>query len=112
MQRIPSRFKLFGRTIEVLWEAENFIEKPECSGFASYRRGCIELNPNPVIYGKPEQKLQSFYHELMHFIFYHAGASYKGTDHTNMHCDEEFVDLCSNLLHQALITMEFDDATS
>ena len=107
--KIPKRFKLFARTIEVVWVEEPFVEHPEASGFASYRKGCIELNPNKFLYGKDDQKEQTFYHELMHFILYHAGASYKGEDNNLMHKDEEFVDLCGNLLHQAISTMEFDE---
>lgn len=106
--RIPSRFKLFGQTIEVSHSFQSFVENPEASGFASYRTGTIEINPNPALYGKPHQKEQTFYHELMHFILYHAGSSYKGDYHTRMHKDEEFVDLCGNLLHQAISTFEYD----
>ena len=58
---------------------------------------------------KSEQLEQTFYHELMHFILYYAGASYRGKDNSQMHRDEEFVDLCSNLLHQAMSTMTFED---
>ena len=106
--KIPKRFKLFGRTIEVVFDEALFVERPECSGFASYRMGKIELNPSKFLYGKADQKEQTFYHELMHFILYHAGSSYSGEDHNNMHQDEPFVDLCSNLLHQAISTMEFE----
>jgi len=106
--KIPKRFKLFGRTIEVVFDPLPFVERSDCSGFASYRLGQIELNPSQFIYGKPDQKEQTFYHELMHFILYHAGSSYKGTDNALMHQDEEFVDLCGNLLHQAISTMEFE----
>lgn len=106
--KIPSRFKLFGRTIEIVFDSAPFVERPETAAFASYRLNRIEMNPNRAISGNDEQLAQSFLHEVMHFITYHAGSSYKGTEHHLMHQDEEFVDLCSQLLHQALTTMEYD----
>ena len=106
--RIPKRFKLFGRTIEVVWEQGPFVERPECAAFACYRQNRIEMNPNPAISGGPEQQEQSFMHEMVHFITYHSGVAYRGKDHSRMHQDEEFVDLTAQLLHQALSTMEYD----
>ena len=105
---IPSRFQLFGRTIEVVWDSSVFTEHPETAAFASYRKNCIEMNPNRAISGNDEQVAQTFCHELMHFITYHAGAALREKDHSLMHRDEEFIDLCGNLLHQALSTMEYD----
>ena len=107
--KIPKRFKLFGRTIEVVFDPQPFIERPECAAFACYRQDRIQINPNRAISGSDSQNEQHFYHELMHFILYHAGSSYKGKDHSAMHRDEELVDLCGQLLHQVISTMEFED---
>lgn len=99
---------LFGRTIEVVFSENHFVERPEASGFASYRNGEIQINPNPAVYGKPDQREETFCHELVHFLTFHAGSSLREKDHAMMHTDEEFVDLLGNLLHQALSTMEYD----
>ena len=106
--KIPKRFKLFGKTINVSWSDDPFVERPEASAFASYRKDEIQINPNRAISGNDDQIAQSFCHELMHFIMYHAGPSCREKDHSRMHRDEEFVDLCGNLLHQALDTMEYE----
>lgn len=95
--KIPNRFKLFGMTIEIVWDKEPFVERPEVSAFSSYRKNRIELNPNRSISGNDEQVEQTFFHELMHFITYHAGSSYRGKDHSIMHQDEEFIDLAGCL---------------
>ena len=105
--KIPKRFKLFGRTIEVVWDQGPFIERPECAAFACYRQNRIEMNPNTAVSGTVEQQEQNFLHELVHFITYHSGAAYRGDDARLMHQDEEFVDLTSQLLHQAMSTMEY-----
>lgn len=65
------------------------------------------MNPNRAVSGNDEQLEQNFCHELVHFIIYHSGSAYRGKDHSQMHHDEEFIDLTGQLLHQALSTMEY-----
>lgn len=105
---IPKRFNLFGRTIDVVFIDGPFVERPETSAFASYRQNRIEINPNRAISGNDDQLAQTFCHELVHFILYHSGVAYRGKDPSRMHQDEEFVDLTSQLLHQALSTAEYE----
>ena len=95
-----------GQTIQVVFAPELFIEKDGAYGFSSYRQNQIQLRPStPTLPLNDEQIGQTFCHELMHFIVYHAGAAYKGkADY--MHQDEEFIDLCGQLLHQALTSFE------
>ena len=104
--RIPERFKLFGQTIEVTHDPSKFVEEKEGTyGYASYRENKIYLKAAPHI--SKEMQEQVFLHELMHFILYHSEGSYKESKDSYMHSNEWFVDLCSQLLHQALTTMEY-----
>lgn len=108
--RIPKRFKLMGHTIEVIYDARHFIERDAKVAFASYRLNQIQMRP--VTEADPrteEQQGHDFYHELMHFIFYFAGAAYHPAKQEYMHQDEGFVDLTAGLLHQALTTMQYED---
>lgn len=102
---LPVRFRLFGQTIEVTRNSEDFVEKEGLSGFACFRRNQIQIKDNPH-----RDKLgQTFFHELMHFVLYHAGAAYHPDKQDYMHQAEDFVDLCGSLLHQAFTSMEFED---
>lgn len=107
--RIPSRFQLLGQTITVVVDPACFTEKDGVYGYASYRTNQIHLRPSTETHPLNQEQLeQTFYHELIHFILYHAGAAYSGKcDY--MHQDEGFVDLCGSLLHQAISTMEFGE---
>jgi predicted SprT family Zn-dependent metalloprotease len=104
--RIPVKFNLFSQTIDVIYSDTEFIEHDDKVGFASYRKNEIVLRINPRC--NEDQLAQTFYHELMHFIMYHAGSSLnRKIDY--IHRDEEFIDLCGNLLHQAISTMKFKE---
>lgn len=106
--KVPKHFKLMGQTIQVVFLPEIFVEKDGFYGFSSYRQNQIQLRPSTSINPLTDEQIcQTFCHELMHFILYHAGNAYKGKEEY-MHQDEGFVDLCGHLLHQALITMEYD----
>lgn len=97
---------MFAQTIEVVFKPEEFTDKDGRYGFASYRLNQIQLRPSVSTHPITEMQLeQNFYHELMHFILYYAGASYSAkADY--MHQDEGFVETCAGLLHQALSTFE------
>ena len=106
--KIPTRFRLFGQTITVCFDPEKFIENDDIYGACSYRRNEIQLRPSTKT--RPlssEQIAQTFWHELTHFVLYHAGAAYSGKSNY-MHQDEGFVDLVGSLLHQAVSTFEFE----
>ena len=107
--KIPIRFKLFAQTINVIFSPESFTEKDGHYGFAAYRSNQIQLRPSVATHPLTEEQIeQTFCHELMHFVFYHAGSAYKGNK-DYMHQDEGFVELCGCLLHQAFSTMEFEN---
>jgi len=106
--KIPSRFKLLGQTISVVFTPDKFTENDGSVGFASYRLNKIELRPTTSVHPLTEEQIgQTFWHELTHFVMYHAGASYSGKE-DYMHQDEGFVDLVGSLYHQAVSTFEFD----
>lgn len=103
--KIPKRFKLFGQTIDVVFDPTLTHEK-DWNGAASYRNGCIKLQPDsPQTPRKPQMIEQTFCHELAHYLFYAAGAK-KGGEW--LHQDEDLVEMVGCLLHQALTTMEFE----
>jgi predicted SprT family Zn-dependent metalloprotease len=105
--KIPKSFKLMGQTIEVTSREKDFIENNDRVAFASYRANEIQLNPFMFPIKQESQKQHAFLHELVHFIIYYSGDTYKAkTDY--MHQDEGFIDLTANLLHQAITTMEYE----
>lgn len=106
--KIPKRFKLLGQTIEIVYTPEKFIENTDRLGFASFRKNQVQLRPSTDVFPLTKDQIEeTFCHELVHFLTYHAGAAYSGkADY--MHQDEEFINLLGGLLHQALTTMEFD----
>jgi len=107
--RIPKRFKLFEQTIAVTFDPKNFIEQDGYQGFACYRTNQIQLRESNTTTPRSDDQInQTFYHELMHFILYHAGAANTGKK-DYLHQEEGLVDLCGSLLHQALATMEYDE---
>ena len=102
--KIPKSFKLFAQTIKVVKNGEPFIENASAFGFASYQTNKIHLNYK--LKSTKKMMEQVFLHDLMHFVVYFAeGCCVK--DEQYLHANEEFVDLMSNLLHQALVTMEY-----
>lgn len=105
--RIPKRFKLFGQTIEVVFDGKPFVESDGYNGFASYRTNRIEIRPSTEAQPRTQTQLeQTFCHELMHYIIYHSEAAITGKK-DYPHQEEGFIELASHILHQALSTMEF-----
>jgi len=104
--KIPTKFKLFGQTITISFAPEEFTDKDGRYGTASYRLNQIKLRPSTSTHPIDDTQMGAYFcHELMHFILYHAGASYSGKS-DYMHQDEGFVDTCGELLHQALTSFE------
>ena len=105
--QIPKRFKLFGRPFNVVYAPDKFIENDACA-FASYRLDEIQLRPSTEAQPRTEAQLfQSFMHELTHFVFYYAQAA--RNNKVAMYTDEDFIELVSNLYHQALSTFEYEN---
>jgi predicted SprT family Zn-dependent metalloprotease len=109
---IPSQFELLGKTVCVKFDGSKFVDADGIMGMAVYRADEIILRPSTATLPiTSEQLAQTFWHELTHFIMYHAGAAYSGkTDY--MHQDEGFIDLVGSLLHQATSTFRYDHCES
>jgi hypothetical protein len=99
--QIPKRFKLYGQTINVGWDAK-LLHSDDARGMAQYRDNKITLqssgehNPHPDTHTE-----QAFCHELTHYLFHLAG-------YPEDRADEIKVDRIAQLLHQALTTMEYE----
>lgn len=106
--KIPKKFKLMGQTIEVSFDDSIYRDR-DYEGYASYRKNKIVMQSDghqvPL---KPEQIEQTFLHELVHHISYHAGSAINHELKQGLHQNEDFVDLFAHLLHQALTTMEYE----
>jgi len=107
--KIPKRFKIMGRTIEVVYRTD-LLQDKDWTGAASFSEDKIELLPPSNIYKMSPAKIeQTFCHELAHFILYHSGAAinYDLKSGGYIHKNEEFVDLMGSVLQQILSTMEY-----
>ncbi len=98
--RIPKSFYLHGQKIKVEYE-KDWAHQTDENGNAAYRINRIILQPRTESYNMTvEATEQIFCHELVHFILFSMES-----DRRN---DEKFVNLFGSLLHQALVTMEYD----
>jgi len=92
--KIPRFFKLFNHTI-VVNEDENLHKDRDYWGLCQYRKGQILLDKNI----SKALKEQTFCHELTHMILDHM--------RSELSEDENFVHTFSELIYQALETMEY-----
>ena len=109
LTKIPKGFKLLGCTIKVDIDNDYFAkaDKDGFYGFANYRESRIILRDHE----NKEMMLQTFFHELTHFVLYNSGYNFQKTADF-MHQEEGFVDMTASLFHQALTTMVFDESYS
>jgi len=97
---VPLRFKLFGETIDVVWDNE-LSNRDNANGMSNYRYSRIELQPNTkAVFRSKEQVEQSYLHEVVHFIL-------EAIQEEKLRTDEKFVELFSKALHQVLTTSEY-----
>lgn len=100
--KIPKRFKLMGRVINVDYD-KKLIHEDDRRGASVFRENRVKLQSSSKEYPIVKSDLeQSFLHELVHWILYLS------EEHKLNH-NEKFVEMFSGLLHQALITMEYDN---
>lgn len=93
---------MYGITYEVEFD-EDIVAEDGAFGLAVYNKQKIKLLPSSKTFPVSQEKqAQTFCHELMHFIFFHAS----GRDE-EIYSDERLVDACGSLLHQALTSMEY-----
>jgi hypothetical protein len=98
--RIPQSFMLHGQKISVIYEPP-LVYKNGNRGEARFSTNQIALQNNSDGNPIPQSSIeQTFCHEMVHYILNEMGNKLKD--------DERFVDLFASLLHQALVTMEYD----
>jgi len=108
--KLPKRFQLMGRKIEVV-ERVDLLQDRDWTGAAVYSQDKIELLPTSEIYVRSQAAVeQTFFHELVHHLLYHAGGAINHDLKSGgyLHKNEEFVDLLGSLLHQAVTSAEYD----
>ena len=101
--KIPKSFKQYGQEVTVRYK-KNLSNKHGSWGKCYYDSNKIELQDNKYEgIDLPDDKLEeTFYHELVHTILYFAGE-------TELRGNEQFVDVFSGLLHQALTTAVYKE---
>ena len=96
---IPQKFKLFGRTINVMYD-KSILQKDDHIGQACYKEDKIKILPNTESYKMKNYQIeQIFMHELIHFIL-------EAMNENELRINEKFVDIFASLLHQAINTFE------
>ena len=97
--KIPKTFELMGQTINVRFVSE-LLQESDALGQACYRTGEIRiLESSPAYVVTREQQMQTFLHELMHWVFYKLNKD-------ELRKDEDLVDMVADLLMQTLKTMK------
>lgn len=97
---IPKQFKLFGSTIEVIFD-NKYCNNKSLYGEASYSENKIILsNVDGVDDLSPDRILDTYYHEKVHLILDSMGE-------TDLSKNEKFVEIFSKLLRQSDITSEY-----
>ena len=105
--RIPKRFKLFGKTIEVK-QSKDLSSKRDLVGSGNLKTHTIEVQIDCDGYEiKDDEVALNFFHELTHFILYDL--EFKLEDGTYAYRDEQCCSLFGLCLHQVLTTMEYED---
>lgn len=97
--KIPSKFKLFGTTINVVWDNVQ-MNRGQKYGQADYSKCEITLSDTHGVEQLTEDRMMdTFYHEKVHIIL----DSMQERDLSN---NERFVDIFAKLLRQADETAE------
>jgi len=98
--KIPKRFKQYGQTIRVAYNAK-ILNRDEVVGLCDIKQCLIELCPSteaaPISEGKIEQ---TFVHEWVHIILDSMGER-------ELSRNEKFVQQFAGLLHQGMTTAEY-----
>jgi len=98
--RIPKRFKIFGKTVEVIYD-EQLRLKDDASGTASFRRNVVTLQPSSSHWPLAHESIeQTYFHEVTHIIL-------RAICEPDLCDNEKFVDTFASALHQVLTTAEY-----
>jgi len=96
---IPRFFFLHGQKVEIEFD-DKLTAIEDLQGKADYRQNKIILQPLDKYYPNQIQLEHIFLHELVHQILFHM-------EQHKLRDDDNFINLFSNLLHQALTTMGY-----
>lgn len=98
---IPKTFKLYGQTINVIFDNVTCREK-ECIGLSDDALNKIILADTDVRGGTlPDDTIeQTFWHEAIHQVFWKAG-------HADLAKDENLINRVASLVHQIIVTSDF-----
>ena len=92
---IPNSFDIFGHTVSIEY-SNTLLSESECLGLSIFNENRILL-ATPCSTVARSVLLQTYYHELTHFIFYYLSES--------EHCfDEVLVDRIGQVLHQVIVS--------
>lgn len=97
---IPINFKLFGTTINVVFENERMNDKHRY-GESDYSKSKITLSRTSGLDTLSEDKIQdTFYHEKVHMIL-------DTMNESELSANEKFVDVFAKLLRQSDLTAAY-----
>ena len=100
INKIPTKFKLFGTTVNVIWNNERLNDK-KVYGLSDYGKSEITLSTTQGTDKLSEDRIMDcFYHERTHSIL-------DAMNENELSENEKFVDVFSKLLRQADETAEF-----
>ena len=103
--RIPTKFKLLGRTINVVY-SPTLINDKNLLGQAKYDDRLIVLQSDEKGMPISQELLEdTFFHELIHHIFNIAGDSKFDPPLSKR---EFLIERVAGLLHQAFVTAEYE----
>jgi len=98
--KLPQSFYLHGQKINIIM-VDHIASENGSLGEARMTKNEIAIQQNSAGFKRPQTQVeQTFYHELVHFILHHMGQD-------ELCGEEQFVDGFSQLLHQAMASMEF-----
>lgn len=97
---IPKKFKLFGTTIDIVWDNKRLNDK-ECYGLWNYGNNEITLSSTQGIEKLSEDRIKdAYYHEKIHAIL-------DTMNENELSNNEKFVDVFGKLLRQSDETAEY-----
>jgi hypothetical protein len=98
--RIPKSFKLFGTTINIVWDNQKMNDKSRY-GESRYSESKIILSTTDGLDNLSEGRiLDTFYHEKVHMIL-------DSMKEHELSSNEKFVDTFAKLLRQSDVTAEY-----
>ena len=96
---IPKKIQIMDSEIRIEWD-EHLHFKDDSTGSANYRENKIVLQPSTKKWPVDDaDMIHTLFHEITHWILHKMESELKS--------DEQFVEVFSGLMHQALVSGEF-----